>query len=76
MEIKMKIKFMVTGLDCPNCAAKLAANIGAQEGLHSARINYLTEKLTIETSLSEDDALALCASEGRKFSRDVKITKI
>lgn len=72
----MKLKFMITGLDCPNCAAKLAANIGAQDNVNSAKINYLTEKLTIDTELTEDAALALCISEGRKFSRDIEITRI
>ena len=42
----MKFKYDVTGLDCPNCAAKLASMIEAKEGIDSAKINFLTEKLT------------------------------
>ena len=71
----MKIKFGVSGLDCPNCAAKLAAMIEAAEGISSAKINFLTEKLTIETELAEDAAYALAVNKAKAFSRDVKIEK-
>ena len=71
----MKIKFNVTGLDCPNCAAKLAAKIQANADIDSAKINFLTEKLTIETPLSEDEALEIAMKEAKAFSSDVKVTK-
>ena len=32
----MKLKFGITGLDCPNCAAKLSAMIEKEEGIESA----------------------------------------
>ena len=51
----MKIKYTITGLDCPNCAAKLADKMAAIPDIDSAKINFLTEKLTVETSLSESD---------------------
>ena len=44
----MKYKFTVTGIDCPNCAAKLAANMEKLDGVESAKINFLSEKLTVE----------------------------
>ena len=71
----MKFKFNITGLDCPNCAAKLAAMIEAKDGIDSAKINYLTEKLTLEAELSEDDALKLCRDAAKSFSRSVKVEK-
>ena len=71
----MKIKFNVTGLDCPNCAAKLAALIEAKDGVSTAKINYLTEKLTIETELSEDEALSLARDAAKSFSRNVRVDK-
>ena len=33
----MKFKFNITGLDCPNCAAKLAARIEAKDGIIERR---------------------------------------
>lgn len=71
----MKIKFNVIGLDCPNCAAKLAAMIEAEDGILTAKINFLTEKLTVETDLSSDEAYAIAVSKAKAFSRDVKIEK-
>ena len=71
----MKFRFNISGLDCPNCAAKLASMIETAEGVSSAKINYLTEKLTLETELSEDAALAVARSAAKSFSRAVKVEK-
>ena len=75
MVIIMKIKYVIVGLDCPNCAAKLADQMSKIEGIESARINFLTEKLTVETSLSEDDTYDALSKAAKTFSRDVKIEK-
>ena len=71
----MKMRFTVTGLDCPNCAAKLAQLIEGKDGIESAKINFLTEKLTIESSLTEECALEIAQKAAKAFSRDVKIEK-
>ena len=69
----MKLKYSITGLDCPNCAAKLSAMLEKEEGIEAAKINFLTEKVTVETALSEEDALALVRSVAAKFSKSVVI---
>lgn len=71
----MKIKYTITGLDCPNCAAKLSRNMEGVDGIDSAKINFLTEKLTVETSLSEADAYAALTATARAFDKSVKIEK-
>lgn len=71
----MKIKYTITGLDCPNCAAKLAEKMSAIEGVDSAKINFLTEKLTVETSLEESAVYSALSEAAKAFSRDVKIEK-
>ena len=71
----MKLKYTITGLDCPNCSAKLAANISAREGIDSAKINFLTEKLTVETSLDEAWAFDIIKAEAKAFSKDIKVEK-
>ena len=71
----MKFKFNVTGLDCPNCAAKLAKMIEDKDGVSSAKINFLTERLTVESELSEDDLLGLARSVAKSFDKSVKIEK-
>ena len=71
----MKYKFSITGLDCPNCAAKLAANMEKTEGVVSAKINFLTEKLTVESELDEAALLTSLSSVARAFDKSVKIEK-
>lgn len=69
----MKLKYTITGLDCPNCAAKLSAMLEKEEGIESAKINFLTEKVTVETSLDSAEALALVKATAAKFSKNVVI---
>lgn len=69
----MKLKYSITGLDCPNCAAKLADEMSAAEGITSAKINFLTEKLTVETELPEAEALAVLRKLAQKHSKAVVI---
>ena len=49
----MKKRFEITDLCCANCAAKIEEKIRSIEGVQSARVNFLTQKLTLEA----DEAL-------------------
>lgn len=72
---KMKIKYTIIGLDCPNCAEKLATKISEEEGIENAKINFLTEKLTVETTLDEELAYKTVVNAAKAFSRDLKVKK-
>ena len=71
----MKYKFTVEGIDCPNCAAKLARTIEERDGIESCKINFLSEKMTVESSLEEKELIKLLAAECRAFSRDITLGK-
>ena len=71
----MKLKYTITGIDCPNCAAKLAGIMSGKDGIDEAKINFLTEKLTVETNLSESDAYSILSSAAKAFSKTIKIEK-
>ena len=71
----MKLKYTITGIDCPNCAAKLAGIMSEKPGIDSAKINFLTEKLTVETSLSENEAYSVLESAAKSFSKSIKLEK-
>ncbi len=71
----MKIKYTIIGLDCPNCAAKLADKMSAIDGIDVAKINFLTEKLTVETTLDESTAYTAISAVAKAFSGDVKIER-
>ena len=44
----MKKTFCMENLDCANCAAKMEAGIKKIDGVNSASVNFLAQKLTID----------------------------
>jgi len=44
----MKSKFKIKGLDCANCAAELERAIQKIDGIESANISFMTEKMEVE----------------------------
>ena len=44
----MKKKFILEGLGCANCAAKMEAAINKLNGVEQATVNFMTQKLVIE----------------------------
>ena len=69
----MKMKLEITGLDCPNCATKLANMMEKCDGITSAKINFLTERLTVETELTEAEALAVLRKTAADFEDGIEI---
>ena len=69
----MKYKFTIEGVDCPNCAAKLAGMMEKLEGVDSAKINFLSEKLTVESELTEDVLLAALRKTAKAFESGITI---
>ncbi len=46
----MKKTFLLEGLCCANCAAKIETGINKLDGIDNATISFLTSKLVIETA--------------------------
>ena len=69
----MKSKFSIKGLDCPNCAAKLESMIAKLEGVDSAKINFLTEKITIESELDAEELLSALRKTALAFSKRLTV---
>ncbi len=70
----MKVKYHVEGLDCPNCAARLEKMLCDAEGILSAKINFLTEKITVESELDGDALLTVVSRVAKDFSKDVTVS--
>ena len=51
-EITMKKHFKLRDLDCANCAAKMEDAIRKLDGVNSATVSFMTQKLTLDA----DDA--------------------
>jgi Cd2+/Zn2+-exporting ATPase len=71
----MKFKYKIVGLDCPNCAMKLGKIMEKHDGVSSVKINFLTEKLTVESELSEEFLFELLSKSAKDFDSSVKIEK-
>ena len=41
--------FLLKGLDCPNCSAKIEKEIGDLENVNSSSVNLMKQTLTIQT---------------------------
>ena len=69
----MKFKYTIEGIDCPNCAAKLAAMMEKLDGVDSAKINFLSEKLTVESALDEGELLNVLRKTAKAFESGITI---
>ena len=52
--LTMEKVFMLKGLDCPNCSAKIEKEVGALDGITSSTVNLMKQTLTI--TVDEDRA--------------------
>lgn len=67
-------KYNMENVDCANCAAKMEEGIKKLEGVNDARVNFLTQKLVIDTDREDietlmKDVLKAC----QKIDGDVEI---
>ena len=70
----MKKTFRLEELDCANCAAKMEAAIRKLDGVQSVTISFMTQRLTLEASDADFDAIVKQASAiCRKIEPDCRI---
>ena len=53
----MKKKFKLQDLDCANCAAKMEEAINKIEGVESATVSFMAQKLSIEAAEENFDKI-------------------
>lgn len=53
----MKKKFKLEDLDCANCAAKMEEGIKGIDGVISASVSFMNQKMTIEAEDDKFDAI-------------------
>lgn len=53
----MKKVYRLNDLDCANCAAKMEAAICKLDGVLDASVNFMGQRLTVETADGEMDAV-------------------
>lgn len=73
----MNVKFKIKGLDCANCAAELERAIQKIEGINSANINFMTEKMELEyDENNKEEILKKLKKTIKREEPDVSIEKI
>lgn len=63
----MKKKFILEGLDCPNCAAKIENAVKKLDGVNEACVNFITTKLIID---ADDDKIPEVIKAAEKLVRN------
>ncbi len=72
----MKRKVGMKNLDCANCAAKMEAAILKIDGVQSANVSFLTQKLTIEAEEEQmEEILNKVERICRKIEPDCKVLR-
>ena len=65
----MKKKFILNGLECANCAAKIEHAVNKLDGVKEATVNFMTQKLVIE---GEDEKMPIIIQEAEKIVKDIE----
>lgn len=65
----MKKKFILEGLECANCAAKMEKAINELNGVTEATVNFMTQKLIIE---GEDEEMPAIIKAAEKIVTDIE----
>ena len=65
----MKKKFILEGLDCANCAAKMEKAINELDGVKEATVNFMTTKLVID---GEDEKMLTIIQEAEKIVKRIE----
>ncbi len=73
----MKVKYILEGLDCANCAAKIEDEVSKIEGINSASVSFMTTKMVLEV-IDENSELILekVQKTVKKLEPDVQLKRI
>lgn len=72
----MKKTYLLEELDCANCAAKIENEVRGMQGVISANLNFMSQKLVVEM----EDSIIGTAFDSikkivKKFEPDVDVTE-
>ena len=72
----MKKVYKLQDLECANCAAKMEKAIAKLDGVQSVRVNFMTQKMTLE---ADDERFETLINEAQKvihkFEQDCMILR-
>ena len=65
----MKKRFILEGIECANCAAKMENAINKLDGVKEATVNFMTQKLVID---GEDEKMPTIMKEAEKIVKRIE----
>ena len=65
----MKKTYLLNGLDCAHCAAKIEKGVAYIDGVTNASVSFLTTKLTFE---AQDDKIDEIVKKAKKVIKKVE----
>ena len=71
----MKKFYQLENLDCANCAAKLETAIKTIEGIENASVNFMAQRLMVETSADIEKILAEIEKVIAKIEPDCELVR-
>lgn len=63
-------QYLIEGMDCADCAAKLEKKVAALAGVRTASVNFGAGKLTVEHALTDTDIINVIHQAGYQVIRD------
>ena len=70
----MKKVYRLENLDCANCAAKMEAAIQKLDGVQSATVSFMTQKLTLDADDARfDEILQKVVAAAKKIEPDCEL---
>lgn len=72
----MKTKFKIKGIDCANCAAELERKIQKMEGIESASLSFMAERLEIEYDCEKEEIIKRLKKIIKKEEPDATLEEI
>lgn len=72
----MKTKFKIKGIDCANCAAELERKIQKMEGIESASLSFMAERLEIEYDCEKEEIIKRLKKLIKKEEPDATLEEI
>jgi len=73
----MKKTYILDGLCCANCAAKIERGVAAIDGVTNASVSFLTTKLVIEGDDDKmDDIIEAAMKVVKKIEPDVEVEEL
>lgn len=75
VSFSIKKEFVLEGLDCANCAAKIEEHVSKIEGINSASVNFVTKTLILEIGEINQakELISATIDKVKKIESDVKV---